>query len=292
MGSSGGSSGGTTTSGGGTHIIRYADYIESAHQRFLNDTYSARRSATSGNPYRDFSNVRVDEGFFGAGHIIASFPALYDIYGKFAAGMDIEALWRQVLRESTNVGEVNQLVSAESALLQDELDSVVMPKFLAGMRDLNACMSSTFVIGRGLLLDSKQKNVAKFSAELKYKLVVMAQDRWKAHLMWNMEVINTYAKVIGLYFDAKDSVTRLNFEMHARRVAWPMEMLDHERANLGALQGATKSTSTYTSGAAGGPSRGAGMVGGAISGAAAGYMVGGPWGAAVGGVLGGLASLL
>ena len=291
MGSSGGS-GGTTTSSGGTHIIRYADYIESAHRSFLSDTRAARRSATSGNPYRNFNDVRVDEGFFGAGYSLASFPALYDIYGKFAAGMDIEALWQQILKSTTSPGEVNALVTAESALLQDEVDSTILPKFMTGMRDLNACMSSTFVIGKALLLDGKQKQVAKYSAELRYKLVILAQDRWKAHLAWNMQVVGTYGQVIQSYFGVKEGITRLNFELHARRVAWPMEMLDHERANLGALQGATKST-TSTQGSSGeGGSKTGGVVGGAVSGAAAGYMVGGPWGAAIGGVLGGLASLL
>lgn len=284
MGSSGGGGGG----GGGdtTNTIRYAPYIENAHSRFLNDTYSYRVATINNNAYASFSTIPVDEGFFGTGYILASFPALFDIYGKFVAGLDIEALWAEVMDSTTESPQANELVRAESALLNEELESSILPKFYTGMRDLNAVMSSTFVVGKALLYDTKQKLVEKFSAELKWKLVAVAQDRWKAHLAWNTEAVTTYAKLFDLYFSAKTNVTRMNYELLAKKSLWPMEVLDYERANLGALQGAMKQTQDK-----GGGSSGSSILGGALSGAAAGGMIGGPWGAAVGGVLGGIAGL-
>lgn len=278
MGSSGGGG-----SGGGTYTMRYASYIEDRHKVFLNDTYTYRRSVISDNPYNDFTAVPVDAGFFGTGYILASFPSLFDLYGKFVAGLDIDALWEELLESSTESPAAANLVRAERALLDDELDTSLLPKFMTGMRDLNATMSSTFIVGKALLLDTKQKTVAKFSAELKWKLVGVAQDRYKAHLAWNMEVVNSYSNLFKTYFAIKEGITRLNYDLEAKDSLWPLTVMDYERANLGALQGAMKQES--------GESGKGSFLGGALSGAAAGGMIAGPWGALGGAVLGGVASL-
>ena len=279
MGSSGGGG-----SGGGTYTMRYASYIEDRHKVFLNDTYTYRRSVISDNPYNDFTAVPVDAGFFGTGYILASFPSLFDLYGKFVAGLDIDALWEELLESSTESPAAANLVKAESALLDDELDTSLLPKFMTGMRDLNATMSSTFIVGKALLLDTKQKAVAKFSAELKWKLVGVAQDRYKAHLAWNMEVANSYSNLFKTYFAIKEGITRLNYDLEAKDSLWPLTVMDYERANLGALQGAMKQSGEESS-------SGGNILGGALSGAAAGGMVAGPWGALGGAMLGGVASL-
>lgn len=286
MGSSGGGGGG----GGGntTNTIRYAPYIESHHSNFLNNTQAQVNNIIGNSPYASFYEVPVEAGFFGTGYVLASFPALFDLYGKFIAGLDIDSLWAEIMDSTTESPQANNLVSAESALLNDELESSILPKFYTGMRDLNAVMSSSFVMGKALLYDTKQKLVEKFSAELKWKLVAVAQDRWKAHLAWNTEAVTTYAKLFDLYFSAKTNITKLNFEMFAKNRLWPMEVLDYQRANLGALQGAIKQTQDK-----GGGSSSSSILGGALGGAAAGGMAtgGNPMGMLVGGVLGGVAGL-
>lgn len=281
MGSSGG---GGSSSSGGTYTMRYASYIEDRHKVFLNDTYNHRLNIAASSPYNGYNEVPVDAGFFGTGYILASFPSLFDLYGKFVAGLDIDALWEELLESSTESPAAANLVKAESALLDDELDISLLPKFMTGMRDLNATMSSTFIVGKALLLDTKQKLVSKFSAELKWKLVGVAQDRHKAHLAWNIEVVNSYSNLFKVYFGIKEGITRLNYDIESKDSLWPLTVMDYERANLGALQGAMKQTS-------GESSSGGSILGGALSGAAAGGMIAGPWGALGGAVLGGVASL-
>ena len=282
----GGSSGG----GGGdtTNTIRYAPYIENIHSMFLNNTHAIVEQVRANNPYTFFNEVNVDAGFFGTGYVLASFPALFDLYGKFVAGLDIDALWDQMFSSTVESPQAKALVSAESAILDDELESNVLPKFMTGMRDLNTVMSSSFVVGKALLYDTKQKVVGKFSAELKWKLVGLAQDKWKAHLAWNQEAVTSYARLFDLYFSAKTNTSRLNFEMLAKKSLWPLDVMDYERANLGALQGAMKNTSNT-----GSDSTGSSILGGALSGAAAGGMAtgGNPMGMLVGGAIGGIAGL-
>jgi len=265
--------------GGGTTTIRYADYIEAHHKVFLDLVSSEVNLAIANNPFAGFDEVPVDVGFFGAGYSLASFPSLYDMYGKFMAGLDIEALWRELYEDTLNGPETQNLVKAESAFLQDQLDTEVLPAYYTGMRDMNAVVSSAFVVGKGLLFDSKNKSVAKFSAELKYKLIPIAEDRWRTHLAWNSDVIRTYEDVMKHFFTIKQGIDDHNYTYKEKYATWPLDVLEYERAALGALQGAiTQKKST---------SKGQGILSGALAGAAAGGMFGGV-GALIGAVGGGL----
>ena len=278
-GSSGGSSSGVTT-------IRYAGYVEAAHKIFLEDSKTYGDLAIDNNPYDLFEEVPIDVGFFGAGYTMASFPSLYDMYGKFVAGLDIDALWSQEVEATVNGPEVGNLVAAQSKLLSDELDSTVLPRYMTGMRDMNAVLSSSYMIGKAQLEDTRQKTVAKISAELKYKMLDMAQAKWQAHLSWNSSTVTQYADIMKYYFGVKQTVDGYNYTMLGYKQKWPLEILDYERANLGSLQGATK---TATEGSAGGASTGSKVVGGAVAGAAMGSYILPGWGTAIGAVVGGIA---
>ncbi len=280
--------GGSGSGGDSVTTIRYAPYVEAAHQAFLSSLSSNTLSAMSNNPYDSYESIPVDVGFFGTGYTLANYPSAYDMFGKFVAGLNIEALWTELFNATVNGPEASALVKAESALLKDELDTNILPGFMSGMRDINAVNSSTFIIGRGLLEDSRQKNIAKFSADLKYKLIAVAQSRYNTHLSWNTGVIGSYLTVMKYYFTVKQSYTEMDQGFYDAKGRWPLEMLDYERAGLGALQGAQKITKSGAEGA----SQGGKVLGGALMGAVAGFEVGGPWGAVVGGIVGGLAGLL
>jgi hypothetical protein len=242
-----GTSGGTTTTSSGTSTIRYAPYIESHHQTFLSETSAYVDSATNAAPFNDFSEIPVDVGFFGAGYVLASFPSAFDVYGKFVAGLDIEAMWNQVYNSTVESPVVNNLIQAHSAFLSDELDTTVLPKYQLGMRDINAVMTSSYVIGKGLLMDQMEKNLNKFATETKFKMIDVAQNRWKMHLVWNQDVATKYAGLIKDYFTVKQNMTAFNFDMLSRQALWPLLVRDYERANLGALQGALTNQSSNTS---------------------------------------------
>jgi len=144
------------------------------------------------------------------------------------------------------------------------------------------------VVGKAMIEDTKVKLIEKFSAELKYRMIPVAVDRWKTHLEWNKNVVMTYAEIMKLFFSAKMDVDDYNYSMLVKHDLWPFTVLDYERACLGALQGATTTNKDVA-----GSSRAQKAIGGALSGAAMGAQVGGGYGAIVGGVLGlaaGLAS--
>jgi len=283
------SSGSKKSSGSQTNTIRYAPYIESKHESFLTAVDTYRAALTDSSPFDGFTDIVVEAAFFGTGYTIASFPSLYDMYGKFMAGLDIDTLYDQIFEDTVNASEVDDLVSAERELMDDDIESNILPRFLVGMRDINSVMASSFPTGKALIEDGRVKAISKFSAELRYRLIPVAADRWKSHLEWNKSVIMVYAEVMKLYFSASMDINDFNYSMAAKDTLWPFTVLDYERAALGALQGATKSTSDVA-----GSSGASRAISGALTGAAMGAMAtpAAPWmGAAIGGTLG-LASSL
>lgn len=256
--------------------IRYAPYIEARHSNFLNTVYSARVRVINNSPFAAYTDIEVDNAFFGAGYTISSFPSLYDMYGKFMAGLDIEALWTQEYNDTINSPAVNNLVAAEGDLIDDEIATTSLPRLQTGMRDMNAVMSSSFVVGKSLIEDTRTKMVAKFSADLKYRLIPIAQERWNTHLNWNKLTVGTYAEIMKLYFSAKTDVDEINYAMAAKNTLWPFTVLDFERAAVGALQGATSSKQDVA-----GASTASRVLSGALTGAAMGAQVGAAIGSGV-----------
>ncbi len=272
----GGRGGGGGGGGGGTNvnIVRYAPYVEGHHANFLSTVHARRDSIINMSPFSTFTSIPIDVAFFGTGFTISNFPSLYDVYGKFMAGLDIEVLWSQVLRGTIDSPVVKDLITAESVMLEDEIRTNAVPSLQIGMRDINSVMSSSFVVGKSLILNNKIKALSRFSAGIKYNLIQLASGRWTSHLEWNKGVVGVYSEIIKLYFSVKADIEDVNFSMRAKNILWPFTVLDHERAALGALQGATITRSDVS-----GSSTMARVLGGALSGAAMGAMVGSAWNA-------------
>ena len=283
MGSGGGGGGGDSET-----TIRYASYIEKHHRKFLDRIKTEVTNAYHDSPYEDFSNIEIESGFFGTGYMLSSFPSLYDMFGKFMAGLDIDVLASQIFEDTVNTSVISDLVSAEADLLQDHTDTKILAKFQTGMRDINSVMTSSYIIGKSIIADSQVKAIEKFSSEARFRMIPIAQDKWKTHLEWNKGVVRNYAEILKLYVSAKMDTEGHNMAFQSKNSLWPFTILEYQRAALGAMQGASN-----VGGGGEGPSQAQKTVGGALSGAAMGYQTGlGAWGAAGGAVLGAAASYL
>ena len=282
--------GSSKSSGNTTSTVRYAPYVENHHTAFLDIVAAKRAAVIDTSPFAAITPIPLETGFFGLGFVLADFPSLYDMYGKFMAGLDIEVLYDQVFEETVSGPQVNALVSAEAALMDDDLVSDVLPRFQVGMRDINSVVSSSYVVGKAMLEDARVKALSKFSGQLKYALIPVATERWSKHLEWNKAVVMTYAEINKLYFSAKMDVDTHNQGVVAKNALWPFTVLEYERAAIGALQGATTTTSSPA-----GSSQAAKAIAGALGGASMGGMLAGMSGGAIGGpagiVVGGLLGL-
>jgi hypothetical protein len=281
--------GGGDSGGESTNEIRYAPYIESHHSAFLDIVANKRDEVIDASPYSGYTDIAYADAFFGAGYVISSFPSLYDMYGKFMAGLDVDVLFTQILDDSINNTAIDNRVSAHAGELEDDIIESATPRFVAGMRDINSVLSSSFVVGKAMLETARTKAISRYDATLRHAMLPIATQRWATHLEWNRAVISTYAEIMKLYFSAAMDLDNHNYTMAAKDALWPFTVLDYNRAALGALTGATKTTSDV---AGGGPSTAQKAIGGALAGAAAGAMVAGPWGAVAGGVIGAASAFL
>ncbi len=269
-------------SSSGEGVIRYAPYIEAKHETFLNNSQTFGVTARANNPYTSYTDLDYDDAFFGSGYVMSSFPSLYDMFGKFMAGLDIESLWDQVLNDVQHSTTIQESVVAHRDLISDEVEQTALPRFQTGIRDMNAVMSSSFVIGKSIIEQGAVKKLAEFDANLRYKLIPVAAEVFVKHLAWNQGMITTYINVMKMAILTKMDTDTANYSYALKETMWPFSVLEQERANLGALQGAMANS-------AGGESGGAGILGGAMSGAAMGGSTGNPWAALAGGVIGGIA---
>ncbi len=232
--------------GGDTETkIRYAGYIEDKHSAFLTVMQERRIAAVDESPFADYEEIPVDDAFFGTGYLISSFPSLYDMFGKFMAGLDICALYGQVFEDVVNAPEINALVNAEAVMMDDDIEANVIPRFQAGLRDINSVMSSSYVLGRAAIEDARIKSLARFSAELKYRMIPVVIDRWRTHLDWNKHSVAMYGEIMKTYYQIKTNVEEHSFHIRELDAKWPWMVLSQERSGLAALQGAKTTDSEY-----------------------------------------------
>lgn len=283
MGGSGGSSGGRQE-----NIIRYAGYIESAHQNIINNSNSYGNSLRGSSPYTTFVAVDFDDAIYGSGYILSSFPSLYDMYGKFIGGVDITALFEQVLNQVASSETIQNLSEAHRDLLEDDIEQNILPRFRSGMRDINSVMSSTFLIGEAVIEQGKVKLLAEYDAKLQYNLINVSINVFGQHLQWNSQVVAHYLDIIKVSAAIKIDENRLNYEIIAKSSIWPFTVMSSEIGIIGALQGAMNQKTTNSTGV----STASSIIGGAMGGAALGASAGGVPGAFLGGILGGLAGLI
>ena len=269
--------------------VHFPEYLEDRHWQYIDRVKEDVERVKLLSPYAEYEDIDIDTAFFGAGYVLSSFPSLYDMYGKFMAGLDIEYLFNQAFTDTTDGTIIRNLVSEQASILSSDIANEAIPRYEVGMRDINAVVSGTFVIGKAMLERKRIQEISRFDSEVRYKMIPVAVERWKAHLSWNRQVVTTYAEILKFYFTAVLDVDGYNYEMHAKDLLWPFTVYDFERLALGAVSGGGGGGGVGVAGA----SRGAKVIGGAMSGASAGAMVGSAVpgigtaiGAGVGGVLG------
>lgn len=262
--------------------VKWPKYLEERHEDYIDKIVDLTDVLSLTSPYADFVDINVDEGFFGIGYVLSSFPSLYDMYGKFMAGLDIEYLFNQAFKDTTDGPIVGGLISEQASQLSYDIENDVIPRYEVGMRDINAVMGGTFVVGKAMLEAKRVKELSRFAAEIRYRMIPVAVERWKAHLEWNRQIVTTYAEIMKLYFTATLDIDGYNYETHAKDKLWPFTVYDFERLALGAVTGGGGGAGVGTAGA----STTQKVLGGAMGGAAAGAMIGGPIGAGIGGLLG------
>ena len=271
-------------SGDSTVKVRYAKYVEEHHSWIL-DRYGdeVTTDLILGTPYDDSGEIDiVNDGMLGGKGIqISDYPNIYGLMGLFVTNVDVEDLFDQVLDRTMESPTINNQVSAHADFLSDDINEVALPRFATGMRDMNAVISSTFVIGKSLIETARVKAVSRYDAELRTKLYPIAVQRWQSDMDWRSKIVPVYMEMFKLFMSSTIEQERYNDEVDSKAVLWKYTLLDFYRVAIGTMQGATSQTTDVK-----GASQTQKALGGALSGGAAGFMLGGPIGGGIGTALG------
>jgi hypothetical protein len=188
-------------------------------------------------------------------------------------------------------------VAAYAAQLEDRLTTDTIPKYQTGMRDINAVVSSSFVIGESVLRAFSNREVNDFEAKLRLQ---QYSQRNQAILGGVGEITNLMAGKLSF----NDSLAKMSVEVYriasvlkkeelseqldidSKEYTWDLSLYQQGANMLGAMSGSTVNTHK-------GPTTTQSTLGGAMSGAAAGYQMGsssgyGGTGAAIGAIGGAL----
>jgi hypothetical protein len=176
--------------------------------------------------------------------------------------------------------------------MEDQLDDSILPTFRGGMRDVNAAISSAFVMGEAKIRAFAMRDANKIIGDLKSKyelakldLVFKGADRIVQSTMAQVE----YEKAVAHYtieanrmgIAAEKDQTDGNLAIAVGRTKFDFDAFQYGANILASVSGGT----AYTDGDT--PSQTQSSLAGALAGAALGNQISGNWqGAAVGGALG------
>ena len=277
--------------GGGAGVVDYPDYMKDFHEGVLGDgavtsTITEIMDAALGN-----SPFTAEVAYDPDTPIAAMSAAVVDLdtlVALLSSGTGLDTLVSEVLDED----RLDDAVDEFSADLAARLTVEVLPRFEAGMRDINAVTSAAFAIGRAVIEEGQTREVSKFSAGLHLKafgddaLRLIALKLEYQKFLSSMDIEVNRMKIV-----AKKEESDTNLKISESDALWDLELFQYGSNVLASIGGGVANSKVK------GPSTASSVIGGALSGVAAGAMVGSSMGnpligAIAGGVLGAGVSLL
>lgn len=297
MGSSGGSAGAVS------YPLYMSDYFSDltiglgagGGSTMTMDIVTAMNTAqTGGSPYVSVTAYDPDTEVAAMLSAISDFETLVAL---LSSGTGLDTVISDILSTTRIDTEVDNAVTEFSADLADRLTVEVLPRFQAGMRDINAVVSSAFTIGQAVIETSQTRQVSKYSSELHLQeaksynensLQIIALKLEYQKFLSHQTIEANRIKIV-----AKTEEAETNLEIDEADASWDLEVFQHGANMLAAIGGGTALSQKKKK------NKMASAIGGAMTGAAAGAMigaevgtVGGPWGAVIGAVVGAAAGLL
>jgi hypothetical protein len=254
MGGSGG--------GGQSGAVDYPGYMKTKHESWLNDIDSLIDVAIANNPYE---GPGWGEGWY-------VYNPEEDLYEMIMALDDFEAFL-----DGLDAG-VDDEAAAFGAILQSRIDTDTIPSFEAGMRDINAVQTTSFIIGKAILYARKDEQVAQYLADL--------SGRFRQQTIEQRRLLAThYVEVLRLGIVAMKEHHDEYMEFETAAAKWDLEMYSYGGNMLAAIGGARAPGIAK-------PSRTQSAIGGAMAGAAVGTAISPGWGTAIGAIVGGVGGYL
>ena len=275
--------------GGGTGAVSHSAYMETFHGQMLDhagvDTVTSSIvdiiNASLGNsPYVGEIAYDPDIPLAAMQSELVDFGVLVDLLSD-STGLD------DLIDNILSDARIDDSVTEFSTDLGNRLTAEVLPRFQAGMRDINAVVSSAFAIGRAVIEDGQTRQVARYSADLHMKAFGDDALRLIALKLEGQKNLTHYSGEINrMSIVAKKEETETQLEIDESDAIWDLELFAYGGNLLAGIGGGVFRPDTKKR------NKAASAIGGAMTGAAAGFMVAGPWGAAAGAVMGAAAGYM
>ncbi len=281
-------------SGGGSSSVEYMDYIVDWHNEQLNLCKTDMLSARSNNPYSG-------ESAYDPSGVISEMDNALNDYDP--DDYTWASLFTAALAVIPDGSDLQSLIDDEVDAFTDdhnaERTNVILPRFKAGMVDMNAVMTSAFVVGQSIIESYGARDVERFDYQLTREAFLQAE----ALKVERYRIAGAGASQLPPEMVAKEKILHYSLEKARMEIASERDsIMDQLEIDVGEQ---TWRLSSYQTGAnllasvAGGtsvtdprPNKTVSAIGGALQGAAAGGQYGGWYGAAAGAVIGGVGGYL
>lgn len=195
----------------------------------LDTTFQYRQDIIGNSPYAGATiDEDVDNAFLGLGMALSSFSALYDMFGKFLSGFDVESIWSNTFNKIFSEDEITT-IKEDSNLIDRNAEPELM------MRDINAVDSSSFIIAKAQREDSILKRLYEQNSEQIFGLLYIAQNKVIQAMNWQKDAIMHYAIIIKNYLMTLIDRDEANYDNVCNNILWPFFVLDFERTALSAM---------------------------------------------------------
>lgn len=283
--------------GGSSGKVDFPAHMKTAHKDWLDHTgtdsmtYSVvdlMNTAMSGNsPYFGYTPRDADDAIMASGAVITDYTTPY-VHLKSFDEWSFDTAFDNYIAD--DAAFITAAITAHSTQLEDELDNTTLPAFKAGMANINAVMSSTFVLGEARLRNDKVKRVAEADANIRLQRIEqgsrIAIARMAAYAEWRRIITAMAAEFSKLYLAANMEQDESELSNSRKDAVWDLEMYTYGCQVMACISGTASTTTDLPK-----ENKMANALAGAAGGAAAGAALG-PWGAAAGGALGLAGSIL
>ena len=305
MGGSGG--------GGGAGVVDYPDHMKDTHYDWLSNEGTSllagenvtaiMAAAIGASPFTGETAYDPDTDLDAIDTAVSDFNTLIDNLAHRTDWEDaIDAVLAKIDGDILSDAYLDADIAAFTDLVDDEHYDVVEPRFESGMRDINAVVSSAFVIGKSNLVAKKNRDIAKYSSELRLKMNTQRNDMITGSVPTMLDMLikrvsfeRDHAALIleakKIRIIAAKEQTDQDLLISEADARWDLEVFQYGANVLASIGGGTGHPSPA------GMSKAQSALGGAMAGAAIGATpaLSGPtggWSIAIGAAIGGIGGYL
>ena len=292
--------------------IEYPTYMQDMHQFWL-DGVVAGSAVETGGVALAIKNARTTNPFtgltaFNPATSVTAMAAAITAFQAIVTAMDAHANYdtyhdaavAQIDAKILPDAYILARTQAHASALDSELNAKVIPRFNAGMRDINAVHTSTFAIGRAIIELDRDDKVDKFMADMRFQADAkrgdLIQNAAAEMIRLHLQKIELGRVIMAITIDELRLAIAANADYNTEVKAlaadlgrWPLEIYKYGANMLAGIGGGTTSSVPMDG------NKTARIIGSGLSGAIAGATIGasfGGSGAGYGAILGGIAGAL